>query len=84
MGKSIVEKIIASHLLRGQMTRGTEVGIRIDHTLTQDPTGIMALLQFESLGIEGVRTEKTLAFTDHNTLQTGFESADDLMSTSIR
>jgi aconitate hydratase len=77
MGKSIVEKIIAGHFVCGEMIKGREVGIRIDHTLTQDPTGIMALLQFEAIGVQGVRTEKSLAFIDHNTLQTGFESADD-------
>ncbi|MDP1990083.1 MAG: aconitate hydratase [Syntrophales bacterium] len=77
MGKSIVEKIIGGHFVCGEMTQGREVGIRIDQTLMQDPTGIMALLQFETIGVEKVRTEKSLAFIDHNTLQTGFESADD-------
>lgn len=77
MGKNIVEKIIADHFACGDMAKGSEVGIKIDQTLIQDPTGIMALLQFEAIGVEGVRTEKSLAFIDHNTLQTGFESADD-------
>jgi aconitate hydratase len=77
MGKSIIEKIIADHFVCGNMTKGSEVGIRIDQTLIQDPTGIMALLQFEAIGVAGVKTEKSLAFIDHNTLQTGFESADD-------
>jgi aconitate hydratase len=77
MAQNLVEKIIRSHLVCGEMTPGSEIGIKIDRTLTQDPTGIMALLQFESMGVEGVRTEKSIAFIDHNTLQTGFESPDD-------
>lgn len=77
MGKSLAEKIIASHFVCGEMAKGREVGIRVDQTLTQDATGIMALMQFEAIGAGRVRTEKSVAYIDHNTLQTGFESADD-------
>ena len=78
MGLTIAQKIIKSHLLSGDMTAvGSEIGIRIDQTLTQDATGTMAYLEFETMGISRVRTERSLAYIDHNTLQCGFENADD-------
>ncbi len=77
MGKTIAQKIIAKHLLQGNMTAGTEIGLRIDQTLTQDATGTMAYLEFETMGIPRVRTELSVAYVDHNTLQSGFENADD-------
>ena len=77
MGYTIAEKIIKSHLISGNMTRGSEVALKIDQTLTQDATGTMAYLQFEAMGIERVRTELSVAYIDHNTLQAGFENADD-------
>ncbi|RLG26171.1 aconitate hydratase, partial [Methanosarcinales archaeon] len=77
MGLSIVEKIIGEHLVEGVIAAGEEVGIRIDRTLTQDATGTMAYLQFEALGIPRVKTELSVSYVDHNTLQTGFENADD-------
>ena len=77
MGKTIAEKIIAQHLVSGDMTRGSEVALRIDQTLTQDATGTMAYLQFEAMGCERVKTELSVAYIDHNTLQAGFENADD-------
>lgn len=77
MGKTIAEKIIAAHLLNGNMVAGEEIAIRIDQTLTQDATGTMAYLEFETMGIPRVRTELSVAYVDHNTLQSGFENADD-------
>ena len=77
MGKTIAEKIIEAHLLSGESARGSEIGLRIDQTLTQDATGTMAYLEFESMGIERVRTERSVAYIDHNTLQSGFMNADD-------
>jgi len=77
MGYTIAEKIIKNHLLEGEMIRGQEIGIRIDQTLTQDATGTMAYLQLEAMGIERVKTELSVAYIDHNTLQCGFENADD-------
>ena len=77
MGRSLVEKIIAAHLLSGSMTPGEEIALRIDQTLTQDATGTMAYLEFEAIGVERVRTERSVAYIDHNTLQSGFENADD-------
>ena len=77
MGKNLAEKIIEAHLLSGTMEPGTEVGLRIDQTLTQDATGTMAYLEFEAMGIDRVRTERSVAYIDHNTLQSGFENADD-------
>ena len=77
MGRNLVEKIIAAHLLSGSMTPGEEVALRIDQTLTQDATGTMAYLEFEAIGAERVRTERSVAYIDHNTLQSGFENADD-------
>ncbi len=77
MGKTIAQKIIASHLVSGDMTPGSEVAMRIDQTLTQDATGTMAYLDFETMGIPRVKTELSIAYVDHNTLQCGFENSDD-------
>lgn len=77
MGLTIAQKIIRDHLVCGSMTVGDEIGIRIDQTLTQDATGTMAYLQFEAMGIERVKTELSVAYIDHNTLQSGYENADD-------
>jgi aconitate hydratase len=77
MGYTLAQKIIKSHLVSGDMTPETETGIKIDQTLTQDATGTMAYLEFEAMGIKRVKTEKSVAYIDHNTLQTGFENADD-------
>ena len=77
MGYNLSQKIISSHLIAGEMKAGEEVGIKIDQTLTQDATGTMAYLEFEAIGIERVKTELSVAYIDHNTLQTGFENADD-------
>lgn len=77
MNYTIAQKIIKNHLLSGDMTVGSEIGLRIDQTLTQDATGTMAYLEFEAMGIERVKTELSVAYIDHNTLQTGFENADD-------
>ncbi len=77
MGKNIVQKIIDSHLVEGEAVKGNEAGIRIDQTLTQDATGTMVYLQLEALGIPRIRTELSVSYVDHNTLQEGFENADD-------
>ena len=77
MGLTIAEKIIKNHLVSGEMVKGTEIGLKIDQTLTQDATGTMAYLEFESMGVKRVKTEKSVAYIDHNTLQSGFENADD-------
>ncbi len=77
MGKTIAQKIIASHLVSGKMEVGEDIGLRIDQTLTQDATGTMAYLEFEAMGVPRVRTERSVAYVDHNTLQSGFENADD-------
>ena len=77
MGKTIAQKIISAHLVSGDMTPGSEVALRIDQTLTQDATGTMAYLEFETMGIPRVKTEFSIAYVDHNTLQCGFENADD-------
>ena len=77
MGLTIAQKIIKSHLVSGDMTPGSEIALRIDQTLTQDATGTMAYLEFEAIGIPRVRTELSVAYIDHNTLQSGFENADD-------
>ena len=77
MGLTIAQKLIKSHLVEGEMKAGTEIGLRIDQTLTQDATGTMAYLEFEAMGVDRVKTEKSVAYIDHNTLQTGFENADD-------
>lgn len=77
MGLTVAQKLIQNHLVGGDMTVGSEVGLRIDQTLTQDATGTMAYLEFEAMGVERVKTELSVAYIDHNTLQTGFENADD-------
>lgn len=77
MGLNIAQKIIKAHLLSGEMIAGEEIGLRIDQTLTQDATGTMAYLEFESMGIPRVKTELSVAYIDHNMLQSGFENADD-------
>ena len=77
MGLTIAQKIIQAHLLEGEMVPGQDIGLKIDQTLTQDATGTMAYLEFEAMGVERVKTEKSVAYIDHNTLQTGFENADD-------
>ena len=77
MGLTLTEKILKTHLVEGELKKGTEIGIRIDQTLTQDATGTMAYLEFEAMGVPRVRTERSVAYIDHNTLQSGFENADD-------
>jgi aconitate hydratase len=77
MGKNLAQKIISAHLVEGNMVPGEEIAIRIDQTLTQDATGTMAYLEFEAMGIPQVKTELSVSYVDHNTLQTGFENADD-------
>ncbi len=77
MGYTIAQKIIKAHLLTGEMVAGTDIGLKIDQTLTQDATGTMAYLEFEAMGVPRVKTERSVAYIDHNTLQTGFENADD-------
>lgn len=77
MGKTITQKIIEEHLITGHMIPGEEIGIKVDQTLIQDATGTMTCLEFESMGLSRVKTEKSVAYIDHNTLQTGFENADD-------
>ncbi len=77
MGLTLTEKILSAHLVDGELVRGSEIGIRIDQTLTQDATGTMAYLEFEAMGVPRVRTERSVAYIDHNTLQNGFENADD-------
>ena len=74
---NLTEKIIAAHLDEGEMKAGKEISIFIDQTLTQDSTGTMAYLQFEAMNLGRVKTEKSVAYIDHNTLQSGFENADD-------
>lgn len=74
---NLTQKILAEHLVSGQLIPGEEISIRIDQTLTQDSTGTMAYLQFEAMGVDRVRTRRSVAYIDHNTLQTGFENADD-------
>ncbi len=77
MGLTIAQKIIKAHMLSGDMTVGSEVALKIDQTLTQDATGTMAYLEFETMGLKRVKTERSVAYIDHNTLQSGFENADD-------
>lgn len=77
MGLNLAQKIIKNHLVSGEMAAGSEISIKIDQTLTQDSTGTMAYLQFEAIGIPRVKTKKSVAYIDHNTLQAGFENADD-------
>ena len=77
MSNTLAEKILRDHLVSGNMVAGEEIAIRIDYTLTQDSTGTMAYLQFEAMGVPRVKTKKSVAYIDHNMLQTGFENADD-------
>ena len=77
MGLTLAEKILKSHTVDGDFVKGKEIGIKIDQTLTQDATGTMAYIEFEAMGIDQVRTERSVAYIDHNTLQSGFENADD-------
>ncbi|MBQ4543081.1 MAG: aconitate hydratase, partial [Clostridia bacterium] len=72
MGLNLAQKVIKSHLVTGELKAGSEISIKIDQTLTQDSTGTMAYLQFEAIGIPRVKTEKSVAYIDHNTLQAGF------------
>ena len=74
---TLTEKILHEHLVTGEMKKGAPIGIRIDQTLTQDATGTMAYLQFEAMGVDQVKTELSVSYVDHNTLQSGFENADD-------
>lgn len=77
MGLNLTQKIIQAHLVSGEMITGTEIGIKIDQTLTQDATGTMAYLQFEAMGIPKVKTDLSVSYVDHNTLQSDFRNADD-------
>ena len=77
MGLTLAQKLIKSHLVEGEMIPGQEIGLKIDQTLTQDATGTMAYLEFEAMGVDRGKTERSVAYIDHNTLQTGFENADD-------
>jgi aconitate hydratase len=77
MGKSLTQKILENHLVKGEYVPGKEIGIKIDQTLTQDATGTMAYLQFEAMGLKQVKTELSVSYVDHNTIQVGFENADD-------
>jgi len=77
MGLTLTEKILKAHLVDGEYVKGQEIGIKIDQTLTQDATGTMAYLEFEAIGVPRVKTERSVAYIDHNTLQNGFENADD-------
>ena len=77
MAQNIVEKILTSHLKEGEFVKGQEIGIRIDQTLTQDATGTMAYLQFEAMGLKEIKTDLSVSYVDHNTVQVGFENADD-------
>ncbi len=77
MGLTLTEKILKAHVVDGEFVKGSEIGIRIDQTLTQDATGTMAYLEYEAMGVPRVKTERSVAYIDHNTLQSGFENADD-------
>ena len=77
MSKNVVEKVLSAHLVSGELVPGREIAIRIDQTLTQDATGTMAYLQFESMGLARAKTELSVSYVDHNTIQVGFENADD-------
>ncbi|NLF23003.1 MAG: aconitate hydratase, partial [Lentisphaerae bacterium] len=77
MGRNIVEKLLDAHWVAGERQPGREVAIRIDQCLTQDATGTMAYLQFESMGLDRIRAELAVSYVDHNTIQVGFENADD-------
>ena len=77
MNFTLTEKILRDHLVDGHYEQGKEIGIRIDQTLTQDATGTMAYLQFESMSLSKIETELSVSYVDHNTIQVGFENADD-------
>ena len=77
MRLSLTNKILKEHIVKGELKAGEEIAVKIDRTLTQDATGTMAYLQFEAIGVPKVRTDLSISFIDHNTLQTGFENADD-------
>lgn len=77
MGKTVAEKLIESHLVKGEMKPGSEIAIKIDHTLTQDATGTMVFLEFMAMGMPRVKTEVSVSYVDHNLLQTDFKNADD-------
>jgi aconitate hydratase len=77
MGKTIVEQVMAAHLVSGELTPGNEVALKIDHTLTQDATGTLAYLEFEAMGVERARPEVAVSYVDHNLPQTDFRNADD-------
>ncbi|HAR44914.1 MAG TPA: aconitate hydratase, partial [Nitrospiraceae bacterium] len=77
MGKNLVEKILKAHLVEGTLEPGNEIAIRIDQTLTQDATGTMAYLQFEAMGLKEIKTDLSVSYVDHNTVQVGFENSDD-------
>ena len=77
MGRNLAEKILSNHIVEGKLRKGSSIGIKIDETLTQDSTGTMAYLQLEAMGIDKVKTKRSVAFVDHNMLQQGFENADD-------
>src|SRR3989337_1854733 len=77
MNKSLAEKVIAQHLAEGRMVPGEQIGLKIDHTLTQDSTGTLAYLEFEAMGVPQVKTKLSLSFVDHNMLQNDFRNADD-------
>ena len=77
MGLTLAEKILKSHTVDGEFKKGCEIGLKIDQTLTQDATGTMAYIEFLAMDIDRVKTERSVAYVDHNTLQSGFENADD-------
>ena len=77
MGRNLAEKILSNHIVEGELRKESSIGIKIDQTLTQDSTGTMAYLQLEAMGIDKVKTKRSVAFVDHNMLQQGFENADD-------
>ena len=77
MGKTVTGKILAAHLVEGEMKQGEEIALRIDQTLTQDATGTMAYLEFEAIGIPRVKTELSVSYVDHNLVQSDFKNADD-------
>jgi aconitate hydratase len=77
LGRNLAEKILSNHIVEGELRKGSSIGIKIDQTLTQDSTGTMAYLQLEAMGIDKVKTKRSVAFVDHNMLQQGFENADD-------
>ena len=77
MGLTLTEKILRAHIVDGEFKKGAEIGLKIDQTLTQDATGTMAYIEFEAMGVDQVKTERSVAYIDHNTLQYGFENADD-------